>query len=282
MFPGRVGRGAVYGVALVLFLSTTSLAEPQPAASPAAESAEPALCPIRVSTYPLKGREDDIVFGLWSDDAAGKATGSIIAYAGGRRYRISFADAIAADNRNPAVLPTPIVVRFPSAVSIDSAYVESLSSDLCQIHSPFVSSTLLGTTYPDGVPSEKYHPGWARTWPNFLKYAAETNAQSAPQGEVADDPSCAKPYIKAYTKKAVPPVAPSAYGPDAEIIVGVEIAPDGSLLGMRIDASSIDSNGNLPILKAALDAAEQSQYAAEIYRCNPVSGNFVFYVSFNH
>lgn len=243
-----------------------------------AQPAAAGLCPLGVRVDQLPERDDEAVFSLWADDRAGRATGTLVMYAGNLRYRIPFAAAVAADNRNTKVLPTPIVVRFARATRVDSAYVASLNDAPCIIRNPFVRSALQGNTEAYGSDDGSVYPNWSKAWRTFLELAAAAPALPAPDAEAVDDPACAQPYVTAHPTNAVTPVTPDHTPYDGRVVIALAIDTDGSLLGLRVEKSS-----RLPeVDAAAVDAARRSRFAPQIYRCDPVTGATLFDVRFSH
>jgi hypothetical protein len=218
--------------------------------------------------YEFTGRDDEAIFALWSDDVPGTATGTIAVFAAGLRYTIPFSNAVAGDVRDNKVLPTPLVVPLARS-QIESAYVDSIEGSSCPPHSPYISSRryVQNDTWPKG----KIYPDWTRAWATFLDQARASVPLQLPSGNAIAEPSCAKPYVAAYTIRAVPPQMP--YGYRGLTISRLEVAPDGKLIGARVEKRS----GRNLLDTIALDAISKSTFAALIYRCEPVSGNYYFY-----
>jgi len=233
-----------------------------------------AFCPISVEAYPIKGRADETIFALWADDASGSATGTIAVYADGLRYTIPFADSVAADVRDAKVLPTPLVVPLVFS-HIDSAYVDSIAGSPCPAHSPYVSSKRQTYVVRYSGPNEVVYPDWRRRWQAFLDEADARAIFPLPPGSATPEPACAKPYVGAYTIDAVSPREPYPY--HGLTITRLEVAPDGSLIGARVEKSS----GRNLLDQIALGAISASRFAATIYRCEPASGNYYFYTYWN-
>lgn len=239
-----------------------------------APAAASEYCPIHLHVDALKGHDDEVALTLWSDEEAGKATGTIILYAGKSRYRIPFVDAIAADIRNSRIPPTPIVVRI-GPTRVDSGFVGSLDGGDCQIKNPFVRSPLQTFVQRYGAGPLGIYPDWTKTMEDLLLRAAETPPLPTPEAESVDAPECARPYVGAYTKLAATVSSPeNTFG--GSVVVNVAIADDGKLLGVRIDKSSSRKAYD----RAALGATARSKFAPQIYRCNPVRGNYLFIVTF--
>ena len=142
------------------------------------------VCPVGVFAYVIPRHPDDLALVLWSDDAAGLATGSIAVYANGLRYHIPFTNVVAADRRDKAALPMPIVVPFDAA-HFESAYVESLDGTPCSIHQPFTQQPLKGDRFK------------AIAWDEALEKAFAARSPAAPIGEQAELLTCREPYVAA-------------------------------------------------------------------------------------
>jgi TonB family protein len=233
-------------------------------------------CAITVYAYAIPGREDELAFGLWSDDVEGNATGSIVAYVSGKRYTIPFENALATDKRKQNSLPTPIVVRFETPVKFESAYVGSLAGGDCAIHAPYTGEPETAVSFkPQRNP---IYPDWSAMWPVFI---AQANAQTplpAPLGEPEASLTCSTPYAPARTKSTEPAHTPHDGGPwfAGTIFVKVAITADGSTLALRVEKSSRVKAYD----ESAVIAAAQARYVAQIYRCAPVSGDYLFIVQF--
>jgi TonB family protein len=260
----------------VLILTAGSPAQAQ-TPSPSEPSAKPSgnlICPISIRYYRLPGNDDVAVFGLWTDGAAGKATGSFVVYGSGRRYVFPFADAVAADDRNVRFPPTPIVLRFPPPFRFQGAYVNSLNGSPCPIHEPAVRS--ISATDIARVPKVQVYPDWRDAMRDFFAEAAAVTPADAPAGVPVDPPACKTPYADAYTKHAEKAETPYANGYAGYVVVKLEIGPDGKLTGMRIDKTSHSAAFD----EAAAEAVRESTFAPQIFRCEPVSGDYLFYVNF--
>jgi TonB family protein len=269
-----VKRAVLWGVVLALCMKESVYAQDavlSPSTPPPA-----AYCPISVRLDAIASRENDVAFSLWADDVAAKATGTLVVYAGTRRYRIPFGGAVAADPRNTAILPTPIVVHFDTATTVDSAYVASLDNIDCLIHSPFLRSRtpeLVPFTFPL---ERRTYPDWSKPWKAFLELAGDAPELGAPSAETIEAPNCAKPYARAYTTHPAIP-APNQSPYRGEVVVRVTIAGNGSLLGLRVDKSS-----HVALADAiAVDATARSQFAPQVYRCAPITGVYLFVVEFS-
>jgi TonB family protein len=261
-------RGALAGVAVALCMNGNVHAQPAPAGN----------CPLSVRVDTLAGHDDETVFSLWADDRAGRATGSLVVYAGNLRYRVPFADAVAADDRNTKVLPTPIVVRFDRPARVDSAYVASLNDAPCIIRNPFVRSGLQENTEAYGSDDGSVYPTWSKAWKIFLELAADAAALPSPKAETVDAPDCDRPYVTVHPTNAVAPVTPNRTIYDGRVVIALSIDTDGSLLGLRVEKSS-----HLPqVDAAAVDAAQRSRFAPQMYRCQAVTGASLFDVRFSH
>jgi protein TonB len=64
---------------------------------------------------------------------------------------------------------------------------------------------------------------------------------------------------------------------EVQVAVKVTIGPSGSLVNATISQSA----GNMALDQAALAAARQSTYAPKIVNCEPVTGDYLFRVTFD-
>jgi TonB family protein len=247
------------------------------AQTPAPTASTPEFCPIGVGVDEIKGHADEAVFTLWADDTAGLATGSIVAYAGNLLFRVSFINVVAADRRDTGHPPTPIAVRFDAPMRIDSADVASLNGVDCPIHSPFVRAGLVHypRRYPHGPLS--IYPSWTKVMQAVLSQAAALTPAAASTPETVSAPECAQPYVAASTVRAVPAISPMQNTYSGVVAIDLGVSESGSILGMRIDKSSRQKF----VDQAAVTAAAQSRFAPQIYRCQPVSGDYLFLVGFS-
>jgi TonB family protein len=271
-------RSAALGTTLAFLLTTLGSAQnaPDGGTAPATTPQPPRLCPLSVRVYTLDGHDDEAVFALWSDKNAGVASGTIAVYAGDRRYRIGFLNAVAADDRNTKELPTPIVLRFSGPTHVDSAYVESLSDGDCTIHEPYVTSEKETYAARYGKSKTAVYPDWSQAMATFMAQAAAKPPLDAPAGEIVAAPACSKPYVMAYTTKPVAAAAPAGEMFNGEVAFKVDVNADGSLRAVRVEKSSRLK----PVDRAAFESVARSQFAPQIYRCIPVSGDYMFYVKF--
>lgn len=272
----RFVRAGLSGLAILLCANSVVFAQARSPA-PADRSPEPGYCAVGVRAQTLKGHNDEVVLSLWADDNPARATGTIAVYQGNTRYSIPFTGAIAADQRNTSVLPTPIVVHFDSAAKVDSGYVAALDGTPCLIHNPFVRNGLEMYHPMYGPPLRtRIYPDWTKAWNAFLELAALAPPVSPSASETVDAPACAKPYVMAYTAHAFAPETPPENFFSGPVAIKLAVGTDGGLLALRVELSSRFPRYDA----AAVDAVERSRFAPEIYRCAPVTGDYIFYVVF--
>jgi hypothetical protein len=247
--------------------------------NPSSATSSPAAytyCPIGVREEQFKGHPGELLFTLWSDDTAGNATGTITAYVSGQRYQLGFANAIAGDDRNADVLPTPIVVAFPQPVTFESAYVQTLGNVTCPVHEPSVDKSLEKDMVKHSGRRADEYPQWARVWPAYLTRAASIAPLPAPVGIPEEKPACAAPYVSGFTKHAVAPNTPLGINVNTNVFVRLMVDPDGQVVMTRVDRPSqyaLDAVSRAAVLK--------STFSPRIYRCEPVSGTYFFIVKFS-
>jgi TonB family protein len=105
--------------------------------------------------------------------------------------------------------------------------------------------------------------------------AIETTART-PQGSG----SCPVRYAQAIVVKPENPVYPGtarSRGAAGIAIIAVSLDPNGTVTETRVYKSS----GSPDLDTAASDAARRSIYRAEVFRCVPVSGTYMFRAEFN-
>lgn len=89
---------------------------------------------------------------------------------------------------------------------------------------------------------------------------------------------CATPYVDATATYAAQPVAPPNVRVDRMTFaeLAVVIGPSGSLQNVRVMRSS----GNSALDAAALDAARRSRFSPKVVNCAPVTGQYLFRITF--
>ncbi len=110
-----------------------------------------------------------------------------------------------------------------------------------------------------------------------LSQAAALTPAPAGTPETVEAPACAKPYVAASTVRAAPAISPPGNTYSGLVAIDLAVSESGSVLGMRVDRSSRRKS----VDEAAESAAAQSRFAAQIYRCQPISGNYLFFAGFS-
>ena len=104
-------------------------------------------------------------------------------------------------------------------------------------------------------------------------------ASTAPPG--TPKPACKTPYQDATVVNQAQPEYPDAARDqglgEVQVAVQVTIGPSGGL----IDAKIAQSANNMALDQAALAAARQSTYAPKVVNCQPVTGDYLFRVTFD-
>lgn len=95
----------------------------------------------------------------------------------------------------------------------------------------------------------------------------------------AATPSCANPNVAAHAVDAISPETPQA-AQEAGAIGSVQIEVSLAASGAVTSVAVLRSAGFAPLDDAALRAARQSTYAAEVRDCRPVAGDYVFRAEF--
>jgi hypothetical protein len=268
----QILRAVAVAITFSLAVPTLSAADP---VAPAVSATAMPICPVRVSVDQYKERPDTALFTIWSDDDAGYVSGSIAFYVGTALYRLPFTHIIAANYWKLGISPTPLLVKFTGPTTIDSAYFESLEGAACPIHSPWVNYAAISgkqTGKPSGF---RYGPDWSKTLADLAKNAG---AITAPAPEAVAAPACATPYAAARIVTPWRPETPEVFNLSwtGSVVVTVAIRPDGSVAGTRADRPSPETM----YTNSALNSAARTRYAAGVYRCEPVSGTYLFIVQF--
>jgi hypothetical protein len=238
-------------------------------------------CPSHVDVDEIKGHPDEALFTLWSEVEAGQSTGSIVFYSETERYEVLFVNAVLADIRKTAVLPTLIVVKFPYK-DIESAYIGSLLGNDCPVHAPYERSGLskyVRNSYNDNPygPGGPIYPSWKEIWNQLFAEAATRTPLEVSPSEPVPPPSCAIPYRDAYTVAAPEYGSPPGIKRGTWVAVQLELSRVGSILDLRVDHSAGDKDADA----IALAVTARGKFAPPIYRCEPVSGAFLFILHFD-
>ncbi|MGP6191416.1 MAG: energy transducer TonB [Vulcanimicrobiaceae bacterium] len=92
-------------------------------------------------------------------------------------------------------------------------------------------------------------------------------------------PACANPHVDATVTRPVEPDYPDIarqQGATGTVQVKVTLTASGSVAG----ASVYKSSGNVALDGAAVKAAQESSYAAEVDECQPTAGSYLFRADF--
>jgi hypothetical protein len=249
-------RRLIVILTLSLLAGQTALAAtPQP--SPAPQGFCSARKPI---VTPLDGERDARTYAvtvLASRRAGpGPVSGTLTIYAGDGRYDIPIHDLEVASTLDFANL-APLVVRFPSAVHIDAAYLSSVDGSNgghCDLTSGL-------SMFPQSNNA-------------YTKRALAGTPVDAPP-PVNDPAPCDKPYAKAHILTFAGPGAPPDPSTSDEFgaaMIMVHIAPDGSI----IDLTPLPPRAATELEKAALAVARASTYAPEVVRCKPIDSIYIY------
>lgn len=245
-------------VAALLFVATLG-AVPAPSASMVRDTGT--WCPVGVYVVSLDPTR--IALGFWTPKEAGFASGVVRLVANRLRYDVRFSDELVPHRGFIASGATslPVVVRFPSAVHVDSAVVSSL----------------------DGAPGacDPLYAPWTPSSHEVSKRNSDDIKAAAPNEPVFDAPvplpakptSCAHPFVAATTISAADP---GRVDRDLRVLVLVTIDVDGNPIDVDLPVPSGSRDADL----RAIRAAENSRYSAQIFDCKRVIGTYVFSVDF--
>ena len=108
---------------------------------------------------------------------------------------------------------------------------------------------------------------------------AAPSQATAPPG--TPKPACRNPYQDATVVQQAqadyPESARDLGMGEVTVQVQVTIAPSGALIGTRI----FQSGGNMAFDRAAMAAARESSYSPKVVNCEPVTGDYIFKVTFD-
>jgi len=101
-----------------------------------------------------------------------------------------------------------------------------------------------------------------------------------PRFSTLPPPTCATPYRDATVTNAQMPDYPAIarrLGNTGTVVVIVGLSTAGAVSS----ASVLVSSGSPYLDAAALEAARKSRYAPQIFRCEPISGHYLFRADFS-
>jgi len=205
-----------------------------------------------------------IAFFLATHRADGKksfASGTLAIFVGEERYNVPFADAVAVARPEELAAATPIVVRFQDGSAPTGAYIAALGGAggvRCSIGNPWTFGRRVGVDT------------------SVLRAAAQgAPVTEAPSPVLDPAPSCPQPNQDVIvTYPALPVIPAGIQGQEGIAQVTVFVGANSQI----VDASIYRSSG-MPLLdRAALDSALGSKYRAEMFRCRPVAGTYLYRV----
>jgi hypothetical protein len=240
-------------------LQSARAATPSP--SPAPESFCGARTALVTALDGEHGAQTYAVAFQAAGDSPGSLSGTLTMYAGASRYDIPFRNAKAYPAIDLATL-TPLVVRFPSMVSIDAVYLSSIDG-------------------PDGGPCSltSNTPVIATFEDAYTKRARRLPAINAPP-PVRDPAPCADPYVSARVLKpgeltVEPDMSQSAgFGGEVRVLVGV--GPTGAIT----DLTPIPPIVTPALEQAGINMARHATYAPAVVRCKHVESAYVYAIMF--
>jgi len=262
----------LFAIALAFVPRASSAAQ-----TSASESPVPAHCPIYVHLrYPNDTNDGSVAFFLLTDEDAGKATGSILAWVGDKRYRIPFADALVAkmgDTTPDSLDPTPLYYQFPRGTHIEGAYVAELGSAPCPIWDPLW----------DPEPDKQYPLDFSKMNPRTAAYWERVRASTPrPAPAPDDDPAtCKTPYAVAHRFDDTEFRAHRYYNAKAslgrKVIVGVLLDEQGGVRGVRLIKGSVIAGLN----QDALGSVAHVKFAPQIFHCTPIGGEYAYEIDYD-
>ena len=254
--------------ATALWVATIA-ASPPP--GPSAAGGSDAWCNVAVGTVTSAG-PNTLAFGLTTLASSGRASGTLSIFTGTARYDVPFRDVVVphvlGDGKDHSA--TPIVVRFPTAVTLDAAVVTALDLPAAKACRPYYSPY-----------SRRGSIGWSHIEPEaaFAERAVATPAVRAPK-PVGYAPAICE-------SRVTPPSTVAAYQPDMPDVAMVKkwrgettVLVTVDVDGRAVDAQTQTSSGHPELDLLAEDAARRSRFTAGTFDCAPVVGSYLFVVAF--
>jgi len=240
---------------------------PAASAAPAAD----AWCNVTVGIVAPAG-PNRLAFGLTTPAGSGRASGTLSIFTGSARYDVPFHDVVVphvlADGADHSA--TPIVVQFPTAVTLDAAIVTSLDTPAPKPCRPYYSPYSRHGTI-----------GWSRieSPAAFAERALATAALKAPRPVPYAPAICESRVTLPSTITAYEPDMPDSatakkWKGDTTVLVTVDVD------GRAVDAQTQTSSGHPELDVLAEDAARRSLFQPGTFDCSPVVGTYLFVVSF--
>ena len=165
----------------------------------------------------------------------------------------------------PPPTPTP-----PPAVTAPQSTAQRPNDRPPHVNAPVTASTS-GPAEPPGSPGPESTDGSG---------VGNDLGSPGPSAAPTDTPkpACSTPEIEATAADVVEPVVPEGVeGVNARAQVRVTLSPAGTILGVAI----FSSTGDARLDNAALRAARESTYHAEIRDCVAIGGSYLFTVDFD-
>jgi hypothetical protein len=187
----------------------------------------------------------------------GPVSGMLTLYAGASRYDIPIHNFEVTTTMNLDTVK-PLVVRFPSPVRLDAAYLSSIDG-------------------PNGGPCDLTSglSMFPQSDTAYTKRALASTPVDAPP-PVNDPAPCDKPYVDAHVLKFAGPGGPPDPSTSDEfggaVRIMVHLAPDGSI----IDLVPLPPRAAPDLENAALAMARASTYAPQVVRCKPIDSIYVY------
>ncbi len=248
--------------ALVLAPGAGAQAVPSMPPPPSLPPAPPQRCDVGLTVRPVDATRVALVF--WTGGPSRVISGTVALYAGDRRYGVNFHGAFAREQDGSRGDAVPVIVRFPSPVTIDAAIPTSIDAPA----QPVCLETLL-----PWVASKADAESFAADEDAFRAAVAGLPVQDAPPA-VALPHECAVRNATAHVVTLQRSFVADGAGRTATVLVSLDI--DDHVTDTRI----ILSSGASHIDKAALDAARRTRYATTVFNCTKLEADYVFTVSF--
>jgi TonB family protein len=262
-----------------------SVADPAPRIA-VAETAGAPCSAYAGHLEPLDAAGSRYAVALFTHDRTRAFSGVLALYRGDDRYDVRFTNAIAADPRDDAAMPTPLVVRIDPPATIEAAVVTSLDGKPCApmndpVRPPGTVTPRIGSTLVGVRPHQRFGPPPSNPgdafWQRFHS-AAESAPVLVPDAVVHEDRvACAhpdRPATTAFVAAGYGVLDADALGRGAggQAIVLLTLDDKDNVVSSRIERAS----GSPDVDRAALAIVAHSQFRSPLFHCRAYGGSFLF------
>ena len=261
----RVAPAFLTALTIVVTFQTLAFADPSASAAPSPGATTKPTCPdVPVFT----SRDGKTYVAEFSDQNAYSGTVNMTIYAASATYGANVPIAIALPARSGGYRSLPFTIANPSSDPFEA--VELTFNDVqvaggCVVHLPIGKYS--DTDIDANAAFAALDP--ARPPVPLLKVVGESSALT-----------CKTPYATARIDgEPAMPVYPDMareLGQTGTTLVKVTLAPTGAVTDLSIYSSS----GSSILDRSALNSAAATRYHPPMFRCEPISGSFIYKVLF--